>query len=419
MKLVKFFTVLVCLSTMLLQFGCNTASTTAKPPRTAPKAGEKINYTGLYVDSVGVHSFSTADSTNRLIVELCAIDIVKPSPSNTAVAWVAYDTLKNETGLYAYSSETQQVTDLKHSHGNFSVNLIWNDDSLLYANFCETKQSKTGKRKEIISGTTDLINVNQNTVLSKSKPAKGAVLEAYIQEKYLVCSDYDGLYILDKTKNRLVKTIKGFSTYNMKSSSFSPDGKKLTWLEPKKGIDQSGINTSRTELMVANFDGTKEKKVIDFNYYPQNPVWSTTNNVIACDVVSQDWGNLRNIALYDVEEGKVSYVTGEDNGFVPDLSNCRWSPSGTSFIVRKKMESQFFRKLSYLIHNMETGVTSELKDAKGEVIEANKLGMPDQWLEDNVIVFNRLDQSTAYDIASNSFFAFPAGRKIIFINTVR
>lgn len=370
-------------------------------------------YTGLFLDSVGISRFSTADSSSKLLVKATAIDMVKVSPSNSAVAIAYFDSLQNETSLYVYSFGTQELTRVKQNSGYFTVNLIWDNDSLLYANFCETKQSKTGKRKEMITGTTELINVVSNKVIQKSKPVKGAVLEAYIQGKYLVYSDYDGLYILDKNKNKLVKTLKGFSTLNMKSCSFSPDGKKLCYLEPKKVNDQYGEGHSRNELFLANFDGTKEKKIISFEYDPQNPVWSNANRVIACDVISLDWGNLRNIALYNVEVGKVSYDTEEENGFVPSLSDCHWSPSGSSFIVRKKIESQFFHKFSYIIKNVETGIGAELKNAKGEVVEAVQLGMPEQWPEDNVILFNHQNQSTIYTLSTNSYLMFPAGRKIL------
>jgi translation elongation factor P/translation initiation factor 5A len=381
--------------------------------KTAAKPGAAVHYSGLFLDAEGLKAFN--DSETIPLCKASAVEKVVPSPSGSALAFLVIDTVEQSTAVYSYDLSSRTCKSQKEINEKTSVNLFWEDDSLLYVNCVETKPGRSAKQKPSFSGTTELVNILDGSVSKKIKPARGAVLEAVIPEKYFIYSDPDGVYILDKNKNRLVKTLKGFSSQNLKGLKFSPDGKKIAFFEPKKVADQFGTTHPRNELYIANFDGTKEQKIINFTYDPQNAAWSPASATLLCDVISQDWGNLRHAAQYEVSAGKVIFNTEEEGGFVPNLSACAWAPSGNQYIVKKTIQSQVYRETGYIIHDVESGKGYALKDTAGKNLDFNTLGTFITWCGDNIVLFGNQEKDFAYTIAAKTYTIFPKGRQIIYV----
>lgn len=406
------WSLLIMASASLFFYGCSGSGvSTAK--KAASKPGAVVQYSGLFLDTEGLKAFNGSETTP--LCTASAIEKVVPSPSGTALALLVIDTVEQSTTVYSYDFPSKTCKSQKDINEKTSVNLFWEDDSLLYVNCVETKPGKSAKQKPSFSGTTELVNILDGSVSKKVKPARGAVLETVIPEKYFIYSDPDGVYILDKNKNHLIKTLKGFSSQNLKGLKFSPDGKKIAFFEPKKVADQFGATHPRNELYIANVDGTKEQKIIDFNYDPQNAVWSPASATLLCDVISQDWGNLRHAAQYDVSAGKVVFNTEEEDGFVPNLSACVWAPSGTKYIVKKTIQSQVYRETGYIIHDLESGKGIALKDTAGKNLDFNPLGTFITWCGDNVILFGNKEKDFAYNIAAKKYSTFPRRRQVIYV----
>jgi len=418
---------------MLLDYGCSSSSTFNTSQSTTIKSESKTEqetsiikeqkktfYLGVYQDNNGIKYFNNVDGTEKLILEISHhYGQVKQclTPQKDKIAFSFYDSKKDETNLYVLILSNQKLVWLKKNPGFYQVNLFWDNDSLLYCNFYSSKQNKQTKLWDVLNGYTELINVFQNKVVQNIKPKKGAVIEAYLQNKFFVFSDYEGFYIVEKGKNKLLKTLKNFNTKDKKNISFSPDGKKFFYIERRKVVDQFGEYHTLNELRSANYDGTKDETIISYSYNPQNVKWSPNSDKISCDVASEEWSNIRHLCFYDLLSNKATFKTKENYGRIPSFTDCFWSPSGNSVLVRSEVETQLITHKSYFIRDLYSGIDNYIRDAGGNVNPLS-IGVLDNWWEEDILIFGHVSNYTVYDSKEKTFTYFPSNRWILYLKKI-
>lgn len=375
-------------------------------------------YKGVYQDNYGIKYFDESKSINEMILPVSPDfgEVIHTlSPNQIKIAFSFYDTINKETKLYVLDLYDKKLVWLKNNSGYFQVNVFWDNDSLLYCNFCSFDKNSESQLWTNLNGYTELLNVNQNKVVKKIKPKKGGLLEEYIQKKYFVYSDYEGFYLIDKNKNTLLRSWDNITTKNKKDIKYSPDGKKLFYIEKRKVIDQYGNYNYRNELILSNYDGSKEKIIIGYRYNPENISWSPKSDKICCDVASQEWSNIRHLCIYDLPSDKATFKTEATNEISPSLLNCAWSPSGEYVLVFREFEVQYKTYRDYFFRNVYSG--DNLLSPMGEQlnISTNYKALRTEWWQDNLVLICCMDNFKLYNLRDNSYVSLPTDRWYLFI----
>lgn len=383
---------------------------------------EKSFYMGITQDNEGIKYFNTKEDSSKLILQLPKYVVVnsKISPDKKKLIFSFYDTKEKKTKLYVLFIENQKLLLLKNNKGHYSVDIFWDNDSLLISNFTVWKKNKKQKYN-ILKAYTEIINVNTSKVLKGFKPRKGAILENYIQNKYLVYADYKGYYLINKKNNKLIKTLYGFNLHKRKHLTFSPNGKYLFYIESRKVIYQFGNSHNQNELFLANFKGQNSKLIIGFKYNPKNIEWSPASDQIICDIASQKWSNIRHIAFYNISTNRTIHreYTGYKN--MPNFTNNGLSPSGKYILAWDRIESQTFPlREQYFIYNVNSGDFKRLTyDNGGTIFSTKDLGGLVRWWEDNILLFGKKYYMSAYNLSNNTITFFPSDRWYLFFKEIK
>lgn len=388
--------------------------------------GKKSCYKGVYQDTIGIKYFDTKTGLDTLILDMSADNYwvdsyLSPQKDRIVFSYTGHS--KNETYLYAFFFKNHKLVCFKKNSGYYQVNVFWEDDSLLYCNFCSFKQNSETKLWTDMSGYTELINTNQNKVVKKFKPRKGGILIDYIQKKYLVYDDYTSYYLIDKSKNTLFKELPYMGFKDKQNIKYSPDGKKLFYTRSRKLIDKDGnLHGTSNELFLANYDGTNEKNIIPYSFDPKNIKWSPQSDKICCDISSQEWSNIHHVSIYDLNTDKATYKTEELYGFMPSLNNCIWSPSGEYLLIFSEIERQFQTIRSYFFRDVYTD--RNLPASNGEVlsIPTKFMSLRYYWWDDNQIIFcysavdyDGGDAFKVFNLKDNNFTFLPFHRSYLYI----
>jgi serine/threonine protein kinase len=113
--------------------------------------------------------------------------------------------------------------------------------------------------------------------------------------------------------------------------SFSPDGKQFAF---GRGHPDTGENW----LLVANADGTGERKVAAYKRYigPPTPSWSPDGKMIVTPVLKATKGVRNDLTAFDVATG-ASRVIGTTRWF--NLSSAQWLPDGSGLVVTAAIDT--------------------------------------------------------------------------------
>lgn len=365
---------------------------------------ESSRYEGLFRSPQGISYFNTSQDKDKLILELADNITLKTviSPDKKKAAISFYDPKNNVTCLYVIFLDDQSFKWVKRNPGENDIQVFWENDSLMYANYTIAK--KKGKKTEFQPGYAELLNINQNNVVKMFKPKKGTVLKGYIQSKYLVYADRNGFYLIDKKTNNVIKTIKDFVDADVKELAFSPDGKRCLYYETKGNA---------RSLHVTDYDGNNERIVFDYNYNPENVFWSPDSKKIACDIQSPDSVTIRYLAFFDLEDNKARFKKEESFSTISSFTNCGWSPSGNFILVKRTADN----RTTYVLRDLNRERDFVIKDSV-QNYTPEKIGELKQWWEDNTLVFWNETSYTIYDAIENTVAQFPTTKQYLMIQKI-
>jgi hypothetical protein len=417
---------------MIVFYHCSVGQTTKSnveiinphPPeeKTIPKPTIKSHYFVIIQDSVGIKHLNTKENSHELILayphNVIGQVTRELSPDKKKLAFAFWDSQKNETRLYVLFIYEKKLNWLKKNDGLYFVNIFWDNDTLLIANFHDSKQNSKTKLWDILNGYTEIINVNSQKTIRGFKPKKGAILSHYIQNKYLIYDDYNGYYIIEKQSNKLIKTLMSFNTGQRKNITFSPDGKYFFYTETRKILDQFGNLHYQDDLILANYNGDNERIIIDYKYEPKNIKWSPLSDQISCDVASQEWANIRHLCFYNVLTGNAIYNTEEAYGLMPSFTSYDWSPSGKYILVKEKIERQFQTTDNYVIKDVNNHVDKYIVNEYGTIINTVSLGGYVKWWDDNILSFTYAYNELVYNLSNNTITKFPSDCWYLFLKEI-
>ncbi|MBI2416914.1 MAG: hypothetical protein HYV28_03260 [Ignavibacteriales bacterium] len=313
---------------------------------------------------------------------------VTVSPSRTRIALGYYDKDKKETNLIVYFIPENKTYWAKRNKGKWNANTFWDGDTLVYVNFYESKNQGKNKPPQYANSYTELIDIEHDKQLKAFKPKSGAILEAYLQGKYLVYSDNNGFYLTDKQSTKVLKSIRDFTAANRKSVSFASDGKNLIYIEKAK----NSAGKQSQQLLLADYDGSNDKIILTPDFAPGDVVWRPGGRDIACSINSFSYTGVRHFALFDIESKKTTFRSEESYGNIPSFSEIHFSPSGAHAFMLAAMPAKDDTLRYYILRNIITEKNIPLKDSIGSLTPAS-IGEFVSWDSEETVLFRITPES--------------------------
>jgi len=359
------------------------------------------HYEGLYRSETAICYANTSENIDTVLLPMDPNFVVNtlPSPDKKKTAFAFYDFDDKSTDLYVVIPETRSFKWVKRNKGEQAITMAWENDSLLAVSYAFVKRS--GKKSDTTAGYSELLNINQNSVVKKYTPKRGIFIKGFIQSKYLIYADRNGFYLVDKNNNAVTKTIRDFTSVDDKGILFSPDGMKCLYFE-KKG--------ERRSLHVSDFEGSNERVLFDYNYDPANAHWSPDGSKIACDIQSPDSAAIRYLAFFDLNDGKARFKKEESFKDVSSVTNCGWSPSGNFVLVEKKVRDSVVYALRDLNRERDFVIKDSVKNYTRDMI-----GSLQFWTVDNQLIFQGYHGYTIYDAIENNFITLPGSKEFVYL----
>lgn len=388
---VLFPALFVCCSVVLFNSCSGSKQQTVPPKTTVSDSTAALRYAYITVREEGFQLAATDGSTDETIFKAqpeLQSAVVTASPSRTRIAIAFYDVGKKETNLIVYFIPEQKTYWAKRNKGKWNTTTIWDGDSLVYVNFYEAKLQGKNKPAQLGSAYTELIDIEHDKQVKAFRPKNGVVLEAYVQNKYLVYSDNNGFYLTDKQTNKLVKTIRDFTAANRKSVAFSPDGRNLLYIEKAKNSQ----GKPSTQLLIADYDGSNDKIILTPDFAPDDVAWRPNGRDIACSINSFSYAGVRHFALFDIESRKTSFKSEESFGSIPSFSEIHFSPSGAYTFMLCAMPGKTDTARYYVLRNLGMEKNIALKDSIGS-LTPETIGEFVSWDSEETILFRLTPES--------------------------
>jgi len=447
----KVLTVAVIIIFSLLNFHCGSSSNieTNKIEKTKKiETKPKLNYLGIFLDNQaeqeGIWYVNSKDSTNRLIQSLpsnfvTSKDNFKLSPSNKFLAFYDYDSLKNRTNVYSINLDNRKLAWLKSDRGKNGIDLVWDNDTLLYCNLSSNNSYLYPEEKY-----TSLINVDKNKTIKSFTPAKGNRLAGFIANRYLLYefnprnSDYQNqYYLIEKNTNKLFKEFdKEDNSHGLAHFDISPSGKEFFHLPNKVFRDENGKSIKEEELVVQKVSGRSGESISHTPNGFTNAAWSPAGNVITFlkvgsinyNAVTKNYTDIRYLFFYDVNSKQltnlktyeVDSVGGVKTEFdipktlpngatVFNYLNYHWSPSGKYlFIERQDLSLNKVNNKCIIYDNDSKSEKALLKNYDGKV-------SVEGWWSNDLILLSEGNKYTLYDLRNDNSINITLNGRVLFL----
>ncbi len=371
----------------------------------------------FYIDTSGFNVFNSNTHDTKLLIPLSKYYYLKKISSDNHKIALSY--FRNDSTLLSIiDTKTYQCTNIFSISGEISLTFEFspNCEEIALGYYYEDKNKKANESKLLIYKT--------NGEYRQLNCSSSNSVEAWLPDGNLAVSDLksskDKIYIVD---NKTCKTTFSIDAKNKRNIRFSPDGKKLLYYEIVKinKIQENRI-INVPELFVQNINGNNKEKISGYKLEPQNATWSPNSNNIAYEISSQEWSNIKNIALYDCSKKQTINIKREDPRYgLPKSEKPVWSPNGNQIIF-----SETFYLISGATHTQDLLRNSLINIAENEYSiiteEMHSLYIPQEigntmmWIDDNSVLLSYVGGDyRIIDTNNKEYLTFPPYSYIIHV----
>jgi len=391
---------------ILLCFGCSVQENlqyghTEQPSSDNSSSLDRTEYAGISLRfNVGIMAFDQSLQWDSLLASTTSSffsEALSPRRDKLALAYQTTDSLK----VCLITFDPIKLTAI-NSMGKkaFSVAFAWNtDDSTLYFNYYGLKQ--IGERSYTRNLGSYYLNAN-SMQLHYLKFSNGSVIEGYLPQGLLVTSYGDATYLINLRTGRPSHVLR-----SPNSPTFSPDGKWLFYFEDRTFLNEYGEEVKIPELYLTDFRGTHRKRIVDYAYRPQHPVWSPDSRTIALDVQSQKWSNIRDLAFYDVDTGLLSVQSSTKQVNVPSSTEPHYSPDGRFLFYYVTVGDLFvypyWQEIDAVVEDLRFGSTQVINRGS---LPGNPTGGFVRWFDDNNVALSATGWLTVFNVARGTQTTF-------------
>ncbi len=408
----------------------------------------KPEYSGIFLTNPGVHAgiwyVNSKDSVKKLIVSLPAnygisADNFFLSPLHGFLAFYDYDSSNNRTNVYSINLNNRNLAWLKSDAGRNGVDLVWQNDSLLYCNLSSGDKDSYATEKY-----TALINVDKNEVIKNFKPVRGNSLVGYIDNKYLLyefdpgCSIYrNHYYLIEKNTNRIFRDYeRDDNSHGLADFTISPAGTVYFHIPSKVFTDEKSKRIKEEELVVNNLYNTSGKPVSHTQIGFKDAAWSPSGNVVSFlkvgsinyNAATQKYTDIRYLYFYNVKTKRLTNLkTYQDEGSngveaefdIPKtLTNAstifnylyyKWSPSGKYLFINRQDLTMNGVHNKCIIFDYDSKTESTLINDYQDGINL------EGWWNDDLIILLEGDKHLVYDLKNNRNVYITFNGSILFL----
>ncbi len=439
----------------LLNFNCGSSSNVGKnktsneiEKTTKNTVQPKLEYSGIFLDNpgnqAGIWYLNSKDSAKKLILSLpsnygISADNFKLSPLHGFLAFYVYDASNNRTNVYSINLDNRDLAWLKSDQGRLGVDLVWQNDSLLYCNLSEGDKDTYPKEEY-----SSLINVAENKAIKSFKPVRGNRLVGLINNKYLLYEFYPGgsiyknhYYLIDKYSNKIFKDFqKEDDSHGLVHFEISPTGTEFFHIPSKVFTNDKGKSVKEEELVLQKIMGSSEESIAHTPSGFTDVAWSPEGNVISFlkvgsinyNAATQKYTDIRYFYFYNIKTKQLTNLkTYEDEGAngieaefdIPktltnastifNYLNYKWSPSGKYLFITRQdltMNGVIIKSILYDINS---------KTEKTQINSSNSNVKVEGWWDDNMILLSEGDNHILYDLKTNKNIAIPINGRILYL----
>lgn len=367
---------------------------------------DKNSYQIFYFDKEGIKILNTHKQESKLLVKLNKYLVQsKISPNNKLLA---FSYLNNDSVfLNVLDFNSLKIWNIKNLTKEYIFTFGWSPNSKSLGIGYYT-QKKIGEKYypdkgDIIISSFD--GKNQNRLgCSASK-----IFKYWLPNGNYVVSD--GKYLYGVLPSNC-KTIFKMAIADKNSLTFSPNGKKIFYTKfANVYYENLGQNNKVPELYLADFNGKNSKKIINYKAVSRNYKWSPVNDIIAMDVESQNYSDIRHLAFYDITKKKLDIFSGQAYNADPKVEKPHWSPNGKKIFYEKTFAvmgytEKWFDKYTEIL-DLVSKNANEISHGKiYPSIPANNkyVGTFFSWLNDDSVILYSPDWIKIYNYPDNSTF---------------
>lgn len=296
----------------------------AAPPAVveeAPPAGPAFR--ALYAED-GRVVVSELASGERRALGAFAGEVVEriPAPGGHRVAVVSRD--RDSLRLAIVDSGEPSVRAVFSAAASVLVTAAWSPDAsrLVFGHYVPTRRDSRPAM-----GAGDILEVDLGTGRTSRLgcSASRAVL-AWLPDGSLLVRDTDNLYVVTTPGCTTKSTV---DARRMHRLSTSPDGRHIAYVHRELVYNrQRRAYEPDSTLMIAEPDGSNERKIVAFRYRPERLAWSGDGSELAYDVQHPERPGARVISIFDVATGTNAYLHPPTADGPSELAP-RWSPGGS------------------------------------------------------------------------------------------
>lgn len=378
----------IVISTLCLLTGCAEAlrEIAGLPERTTTTnttitKNYTVDYNIFFYDEEGIKVKNTGLPETKLLIPFNSFLVEsKVSPDNKNIAITYWD--GDSVALKIINMQTLSIQKIHQVSDELVFTYEWAPNSMeLAVGYYSSKKSK-GMYIADKGGIfiTDLFGVKRNAGCQISKKVL-----AWLPNNELVVSAGPPSTTIYFVSSENCSTFFALSIKNKKKLKFSFDGNYVMYYKNKLIYSaRKRRNINVPELYVSDCRGKTPKMIADYNSNPKNAVWSPKSNIIAFDILSPDWSNIRHLAFYNIDDDNKTYYQYEDfRGFSSNIKP-QWSPNGDYIAFMRTWERKHVHEIIY---------KSLYKD-NFTILESVSLSMfsPDgyfiKWINNNSIAVN-------------------------------
>ncbi len=447
----KVLTILVVIIFSLLNFHCGTSSNIETNKIEKQKniiIKPELNYSAIILDSSanqkGIYYIDSKDSTKKLILSLpsnygLSANNFNLSPSNRFFAIYDYDSSNNKTNVYSINLENRNLAWLKSDRGKIGVDLVWENDTLLY---CNLKSNNSYLYPE--ENYTSLINVDKNKAIKTFTPAKGNRLVSLINNKYLLYEFYPGnsgyqnqYYLIGKNNNKLFNEFeKEDNSHGIVHFDISPTGKEFFHIPNKVFRDANGKPIKEEELVLQKVSERTGESISHTPNRFTDVAWSPDGNIISFlkvgsinyNAVTKNYTDIRYLFFYDVNTKQLTNLktyevdslggvktefnipkTLPNGATVFNYLDYQWSPSEKYlFINRQDLSLNSVNNKCIIYDNDSKSEKTFIDNYEGQV-------KVEGWWRDDLILLSTGNKYTFYDLRNNRNTDIPLDGRILYL----
>ena len=397
----------IILTALVFFAGC--AST--QPVIQEKKVESGNHYLIYYNDDTGIHTLNTATNRQKLLLpHKGKLKERKISPGGNKIA-VSYSG-RDSSRLYIINTGRAETAQIQSVPSAYAFSFEWSPDGKqIGVGYARRDKKKTGKKGRIYFYSSG----------GKNKKSAGCrlsnIFKSFLTDESVMVGFQNTLFVVNSRNCKTLHTIPGA---DMNDIVFSPDRQRFIYSEIEIDYEK---NTDKAReifaLYISDYKGEKIKRLISSKYDPRNAKWSPGGERLVCDIASQEIEGIRNIALYDLTEGKVNFFRGDIfYDTEPSCTHPLWSPKGSKLLYLRT-----YRKGSKLFEHI---VVKDLFPEKNRIIAECETDITDksgtsfipsslEWIDDDNVLFGTSEWTKIYNLKSNTAYTLGRGKQILFV----